>query len=185
MANTSRAVDIIFGGQDKVSPVISEVNKGLKSLDATIHSVTGPLAAVGTKILEIDAALLALAAGGLIIATKASGSFRDQVSEISTLTQATKEQIGAFTGEIKAYAQDSGKSIDDINSAIYQAISLGIDYSDSLEVLSNAEKLSIGGKAELTSTIELLVGTLNAYGAGVDQATRFSDVFFTTLSASF
>lgn len=181
MANTSRTVDIIFGGKDQVSPTIKDIDSSLNTLEAGISNITGPLASAGTKILEIEAALAALAVGGLVLATKSAGGFRDQVAEISTLTSATKEDIGLFSDQILDYSRDSGKSIDDINSAIYQAISLGVDYADSLGALSVAEKLSIGGKAELGSTVELLIGTLNAYGEGVDQATHFSDVFFTTV----
>ena len=62
-----------------------------------------------------------------------------------------------------------------INASIYTAISAGIDYKESIAALSEAERLSVAGKADLESTIRLLASTLNAYGAstpGIKQGFR-------------
>ncbi len=181
MANIERSVAIIFGGQDKVSQVISNVSKSMGQFENIAASVAEPLARIGNTIIGMEAGFATLAAGGLALATKTAGDFNDQIGEINTLTSMTSDQVAIFSKQILDYARDSQISMDDINSALYQAISLGTDYSRSLDLIATSERLAIAGKAELTSTTELLAGTLNAYGASVDSAGHYSDVFFNTV----
>uniref|UniRef100_A0A6M3J350 Putative tail protein n=2 Tax=viral metagenome TaxID=1070528 RepID=A0A6M3J350_9ZZZZ len=181
MADLSKTVSIIFQGDDQISPALKNIDKKLSALSSGIGNVTGPLAGVADKILTIEVAAAALAAGGLAIATKTAGEFGDQFREISTLTDATGQDLDKFRGEILDYGRDSRKSYEEINASVYSAISAGTDYTKSLDLVSKAEKLSIAGKADLNSTTVLLASTLNAYGASVDQAEKYSDVFFKTV----
>ncbi|NLC72054.1 MAG: phage tail tape measure protein, partial [Desulfuromonadaceae bacterium] len=68
-----------------------------------------------------------------------------------------------------------------VNKAVYAAISAGVDYKDALGALSQAEKLSVAGKANLDSTLVALVSTLNAYGASTDEAAGYAATFFNTV----
>ncbi len=181
MADIQKSVEIIFGGKDNVSPSAKAITGVLDELGATVDKTAGHIAGFAEGMLKIEAALAALAAGTLTLAVKEAGEFGNQISEISTLTNATADEIGGFRKEILEYARDSRKSIDDINQSIYQAVSLGIDYKDSLAMMKDAERLAVAGRAELVSTTELLGGTLNAYGESVDKAAKYSDVFFETV----
>jgi len=181
MANVEKTVSIIFGAEDKVSSVASSVGGALGQLGDKIDKGAAYLANFAKGMLEVEFAVGALAAGTLAAAIKEAGSFGDQVAEISTLTGATSGEIDGFREQILNYSRDSKKSIDDINGAIYQAISLGVDYKDSLGLIKDAEKLAVAGRAELMDTTELLGGTLNAYGAKVSDAAHYSDVFFETV----
>jgi len=181
MANITKTVDIVFGGKNDLDKTIRDINHSFDRLDTAIMGVAEPLAGFGNKILEIDAALTVLAAGGLFVATKAAGEFNDQINEISTLTSLSGDNLDKFGQDILDYSRDSKKSIEDINEAIYQSISLGVDYADSLKLIEKSERLAIAGKADLKGSTELLASTLNAYGEIMDEATRYSDVFFQTV----
>jgi len=181
MANVEKSVSIIFGGKDEISGVAKTVSGALSDLGGAVDKTADFLAGFAEGMLKVEAAVALLAAGTLAAAIKEAGSFGDQVAEISTLTGATSGEIDGFRGQILAYSRDSKKSIDDINGAIYQAISLGVDYKDSLGLIKDAEKLAVAGRAELMDTTELLGGTLNAYGAKVSDAAHYSDVFFETV----
>jgi superfamily II DNA or RNA helicase len=69
-----------------------------------------------------------------------------------------------------AYNSLSEVPLQDLSKAIYTAVSAGIDYKDALAFVSEAEKLSVAGKADLEATTKALVSTLNAYGASVAEA---------------
>lgn len=181
MADIQKTVEIIFGGTDRLSPTAKTVSAGLSEIGSAVDKTADYLASFAEGILKAEAALAVLATSTLVLAVKSAGEFGGQIAEISTLTNATAGDIEGFRGEILAYSRDSKKSIDDINQAVYQAISLGIDYKDSLVFLSQAEKLSVAGRAELSSTTELLGGVLNAYGESVDKASKYSDIFFETV----
>jgi TP901 family phage tail tape measure protein len=179
VADLQKTIEIVFGGVDQVTGTVdsitSKVSKGMGELE----SITDPLASAHDSVIALEAALGALAIGGMALAVNVAKDFDSQFREITTLVDETGAGIDGFREDILQYAADSTQGLDNINDALYQAISLGVDYTDSLEALATAEQLAVGGKADLASSTELLLGTLNAYGDGVDQATRYSDAFFT------
>ncbi len=181
MADVNKTVSVIFEGDDRLSKIASNLQGKFGELDDAVSKISGPLAAVGDTVLKADAALAALAVGGMALAIKASGDFSKGFNEISTLTDANSKDIGKFREQVLNYAQGSSKSIDDINAAIYKAISAGVDYKKSLEVMGVAEKLSTAGKAELKDSLLLIVSSLNAYGEGTDKASKYADIFFQTV----
>jgi len=181
MADLEKTVAIIFQGEDKLSKSITTMSGSLDKFGGKVVSATQPLADMSEKVLKVEAALAAMAIGGLALAIKNAGEFGDSFAEISTLIDVPRENLEAFKQDIAEYDRVSTSSIEDINEAIYSAISAGTDYKNSLEVLATSEKLAIAGKADLEATTRLLVSTLNAYGYSVDQAARFSDVLFKTV----
>ena len=86
-----------------------------------------------------------------------------------------------FKEDVMDYARNSTASIEDINKAIYTAISAGSEYTDVLELLSKTEKLSDAGRADLVETTKLVVSVLNAYGLSAKDAEAVSDALFTTV----
>ena len=179
MADASRVIDIIFAGVDNVSGTINTVSGQMSSFGNSVEAVASPLANVADTILKIDAVLTAMAIGGMALAVREAGNFNDSFLEIASLTDATDASLATFKDSIVDYAQTSGKSFEDINGAIYSAISAGVDYSNSLDFLQTAEELSVVGRADLNATTLSLASTLNAYGESTDKASNYSDVLFT------
>lgn len=181
MADFEKVVNIIFQGDDQSEKAFRSVASNVADLESIGTAVAAPFAKIADGILIADAALAAFVAGGMALAIREAGRFGDAFAEISTLIEAPAENLADFRSEIVEYAKESSASIGDINAAIYTAISAGVDYSQALNVLSNAEKLSIAGKADLEATTRLLASSLNAYGESTEEATRYSDVFFQTV----
>lgn len=182
MADLEKTVSIIFAGNDTgLGLTTSTLAKNFDDFDKKIGAMTAPLADVSDKILKLDAALAILAIGGLAYAVKAAGDFNAKFGEITTLISDTGAPIDKFKADIKNYAVDSVKSIDDINQAIYTSISAGVDYKDSILFVNEAEKLSVAGRSALGDTTKVLISVLNAYGQSTDQAGKYSDIMFTTV----
>jgi len=173
-----RTVEILFQGNDQASKVMRSIGKNASDMGAMIESAAQPFARMADAVLVADAALAALAIGGMALAIDKASEFESSFAEISTLIDDTDENILKFKDDIITYARDSVKSLDDINGAVYTAISAGIDYTSAIESLNEAEKLSVAGKGDLNDTIRLVASTLNAYGEDTDQATRYSNAFF-------
>ena len=181
MADVERIIQIVFGATDSTGTAIKSVSKNLNQISSSISGMTDPLAKAHDRVLMLEAALGALAVGGLALAVNAAGEFDGQFREISTLIDATGEDVDKFREDIKAYAQDSTASIEDINGAVYSAISAGVSYQDAIASLGQAEKLAGAGRADLNDTTVALVSTMNAYGASAEEAERYSDVLFKTV----
>ncbi|WP_421860799.1 phage tail tape measure protein [Marinobacter salarius] len=181
MADTSKTVEIIFGGVDRTGSAVSSVGRNLDGLTNRVGDLTGPLANITDSIVKLDAALAAAAVGVTAYAVKISDDFDTAFGEIATLIGQPADNLRDFQDQILSYSETSTASLDQITNATYSAISAGTDYKDSLELLAAAEQLSIAGRADLGDTTTALVSTLNAFGASADQAGEFADDFFTAV----
>ncbi len=182
MADLSKTVEIIFGAKDNVTVTVKNLEKNLADFDATVKSVAAPLADMANKVLAVETAVLALSAAFVGKAIDAAGTFGDSVREIGTLFGGTSDQVGQFGTDIQNYAATSTQSIESINGAIYEAISSGVAYEDSLEFIRQAEQLSVAGRADLTQVTDVLTGTLNAYGASTEEAANYTDDLLTAVN---
>ena len=182
MADLSKTVEIIFGAKDNVTVTVKNLESNLKDFDATVKSVAAPLADAANKVLAMETAVLALSAAFVGKAISAAGEFNDSVREIGTLFGGTSDQVGQFGTDIQNYAATSTQSIQSINGAIYEAISSGVKYEDSLKFINDAEKLAVAGRADLTQVTDVLTGTLNAYGAASSEAANYTDDLLTAVN---
>lgn len=174
-------LEILIKATDLSSGVLTGVGGRMSTLANGAKDVSQPFADLTTNLVKLDAALIAMVGGGLALAVAESGKFSGAFAEVTTLFETTPAQIDKFRADIVSYAQTSSSSLDDINAAIYAAISAGASYSESLGLVSQAEQTAIAGKASLGDATVLLVSSLNAYGAGMDQATKYSDALFTAV----
>ena len=187
MADQSSVIELIFRGIDQASSVAGSTAKNigdaLGDLDGQAQTIAGPFAALADQLLAAEAAALAVGLALTAAALNAAGAFDDGFKEITTLIDQPTEALEGLRGEILAYAATSTASMAEVNGAFYNAISLGVDYTDSVAAVTAAEKLAVAGKADLNITLQAMIGTMNAYGDGMDDAGRYSDIFFNTVKA--
>jgi len=180
-ADLKRVVRVVFQGDNETQRAFNQLQSGLNDLEGGVRSVTGPMADMADKVLKTTAALSTLATAGIALVVKEAGTWSDSFNEISTLIDATDSDLEQFKRQVLDYGASAAFALDDVNSAIYAAISAGIDYRDVLTLMADAEKLAIAGKAELGETTVALVSVLNAYGESADQAGKYSDILFETV----
>lgn len=179
MADLEKTVKIIFSGEDTdLSKLIKNVSGGLDSLSGIADKVSAPLAKAADSVLKVDAALAALAVGAMVMAVKESSNFNREFALISTSVDATGKDLDTYRSQVLDYSKNSVKSITDINGALYTAAQAGIKYGESLEFMSKAEQLSVANNANLNTTVDLLTGTMNAYGYKISDVGHLNDVFF-------
>ncbi|MCE0760668.1 phage tail tape measure protein [Marinobacter sp. G11] len=181
MADLKKTVDLIFNGTDKTGGAISSVGRGLDSLTDKVGSVTGPMASVTDSIIKLDAALAAAAIGITGYAIKISDDFQTAFAEIATIIGQPASELGEFQDALLAYSERSSQSLEQITSATYSAISAGVDYRESIDLIAAAEQLAVAGRADLGETTVGLVSVLNAFGASASEAGDYADSFFTAV----
>jgi TP901 family phage tail tape measure protein len=177
-----KIVKIVFAGDDtSLGKTINSVGGGMDALGVKLKGATQPLADFSDAVLKIDVVLAGIAAGALVVATTAAGTFGDSFREITTLIDAPAEAMDEFRTNVLNYSRDSGSSIEDVSGALYSIISATSDWENSLDALTATERLNIAGKGELADTSKLLSTALNAYGAAAADAGDYSDVLFTAV----
>ena len=195
MADINRTVEIIFSGINRTGTALQEISTDIESVGTSasaafggiaqgaddIDRVVGPLGDFGKQLVAVQGATIAVGAAFVTFATVQAGQFQTAFNEIATLIGDDPANLEGFRDDLQAYAATSTQSLDTITGATYAAISAGVDYTDSLGLLTEAEALSVAGKADLEGTLVALVSTLNAYGASTEEAGYYSDLLFTTV----
>ena len=181
MADAQRTVDLIFNGVDKTGAATQSALNNTKKFAGNIQGATQPIADFTASAVKLEAGLLAAGLAVTAFSVKVAGDFDTAFREISTLLGQPIEDLDEFKESILSYASTSTKPLEEVTQSIYNAISAGVDYSDSIEAVALAEQLSVAGKATLNESLVVLVSSLNAYGLGMDDAERFSDALFTTV----
>lgn len=195
MADLSKTVGIIFKASDQGAvAAVSKLEDALKSMQASVASggginqlsadlrnATEPMANLAVGALKLEAGLLTAGAAMTVFAAKTAGDFDTAFRQITTLFDASAEDVAKFRDNILAFASGSSKPVADITEALQAAIGAGVDYTKSLDLIATAEKLAVATRADLKGTTEVLVSTLNAYGLQTDDAGRVADLFFQTI----
>lgn len=181
MADITKSIEIVFGAVDKTGDVISQLGSGVSKLASAAQDALSPLNEMADAVKKVDTAVVAVAVAFSGVAITKAGEFGQQVAEIGTLFGATNTQLGSLRSGVLSYAADSTQSIDKINAAIYSAVSAGVDWTKSIQFVTEAEKLSVAGKADLQAVVQVLTGTMNAYGATTQDTTKYSDLLFKTV----
>ena len=181
MADAQKTIDLIFNGVDKTGAATLSALNNAKSFSTSLKDATQPIADFTVGALKVEAGLLAAGLAMTTFAVKSAGEFDTSFREISTIIDATDSDLAGFKTAIDDYAAGSTQSIEQITSALGAAIGSGIDWKDSLDLISTAEKLAVATRSDLDGTTKVLVSTLNSYGLSVKDAGDVSDLFFSII----
>lgn len=180
-ADVSKLVQIVFSGDNKLSPVAKAVRSDLADVGSGVAGSVGKLSDFSLGVAKVETALLATGAAATAFAVNLAGDFDQRFRLIATLIDQPIDALGNFRQSILDFASGSTQPIEQITEALGIAIGQGIDYGKSLDLVATAEKAAVANKASLADSTKLLVSTLNAYGFEVGDAGRVSDVFFAAI----
>ena len=118
----------------------------------------------------------------MISSVKEFAKFERGVKNVTTLMSA--DDTGFFKGDLFAgsikLSKDFGFALDDVNKAMFNAVSAGVKGGEAIDFLGEAAKLAVAGVTNLKSTTLGLTTVLNAYGLEASEAGKISDILFTT-----
>lgn len=178
MADAQKTIELIFQGVDKTGAATAAAVKNLESFGGSLKGATQPVADFTVAALKVEAGVLAVGAAFTTFAVKSAADFDAAFRQITTLFDATDEDLARFKASILEYASGSSASLEEITNSLSAAIGSGVEYSKSLDLIATAEKLSVATRADLKGTTEVLVSTLNAYGLSTSAAGEVSDKLF-------
>lgn len=139
-----------------------------------VDSLASALAAAGVTatISQITQALKAC--------TDSFEEFEYGIAKIQTIANVSTDALSSMSESITKLSDETGVSTADLNEAVYQAVSAGVNSAKAVEFVSNAVKLSEGGFTTATSAVDVLTTAINAYGLSADDAAKISDILITT-----
>jgi TP901 family phage tail tape measure protein len=177
-----RIIKIVFRGDNETQLAFKQLKGSLDALEGGVRSVTGPLSDIADQALKAQVALATMATGGIALAVKEAGDFDYAFREISTLIDAAPEEIAELRKAFLDFgASEAIHSFEDLQGAMYQALSAGVEYTEVLDFMRDSQKLAAVTATDLESTVDLLTSVINAYGLEAGDAERVSDILFETV----
>lgn len=133
------------------------------------------------KILKTGALAGGVALAGLGVASiKMAADFEKSFAEVKTLLPSLSEEaFGKLQDDLLDFSKEMGIATDKAVPALYQAISAGVPPENVMTFMETAAKASIGGVTDLETAVDGITSVVNAYGEGVIDAQKASDIMFT------
>lgn len=178
MANEQSVIELIFNGIDRTGQATQAALQNVGKFAGSVQSATQPVADMTAAAVKLEAGIIATGVAVVALGIKMAGDFDTAFRQISTLFEASDEDLAGFKEAILSYSSTSSMAMKDITEAISAAVGSGVKWSDSLALIATAEKLAVATRADLKSTTEVLVSTMNAYGIQTQDAGKVSDLFF-------
>jgi len=178
VADAQKTIDLIFNGVDRTGAATQAALGNAQKFTGSLKNITQPISDFTLGAGKLEAGLLGAGLAMTVFAAKTAGDFDTSFRQITTLVDASAEDMGRFKQAILDYAEGSTQPLDKITGSLAAAIGSGVDWSKSLDLIGVAEKLAVSTRADLQSTTEVLVSTLNAYGMKTEDAGKVSDLFF-------
>ena len=169
--------------KDKMS---AGIDKAIGKVDKLGKKVGIAAAGVQTAGRNIERGLLlgaGAAAAGIALSVKAAGDFEASLNTINTVAQTTEGNLTAIGDGIRKIARDTGTSVDDLGQAYYDLVSAGIKTADAQNVLTQANKLAIGGLSTTAEAVDLLTTAINSYGGDATKAAAYANMFAEAIGA--
>lgn len=178
MANAQTTIDLIFNGVNNTGAATVAALDNARKFSGSLKDATQPIADFTLGAVKLEAGLLAAGVAVTVFAVKTAGDFDGAFRQISTIINASAEDLAGFRTAILDYAAGSTQPLEQITNALGNAIGAGVDWSQSLELIGVAEKLAVATRADLDSTTKVLVSTINSYGLEMKDVSGLSDLFF-------
>ena len=182
--------------EDAMSDVVDSVSDAAKDVGDSASDIGDSIGdgfeeGTDQASTAIDALAQALVAAGVTASVKAikdalmdctqeSTEFKTAMAKVGTIADETQEPLGDMRNEILALSGETGKSVEELAEAAYQAISASVATESAVNFASKANKLAVGGFSDTTTAVDILTTAINAYGMSADDAAKISDVLITT-----
>lgn len=108
--------------------------------------------------------------------------YETSLKEVGTILHATAGELDDLGSTAREMGVTFGTDVTQQLRGFYQTVSAGFaDYKQSAEIMDTANRLAVAGVTDITSSVELLTGTIKSFGLEASDATEVSNVLFKTV----
>ena len=155
----------------------AKANQSISKTDSLAEKLGNGFAKVG-KVVATGAVAMGTAVAGIgAAAVKSFGDFESSLNKVATIADPSVKSMEDIKKEVLKLSDTMGIAANDINEAMYQAISATGDTANSLKYVEQASKLAKGGFTDTSTALEAAAKTMNAYGESGEEAfTKIGDI---------
>lgn len=165
-----------FDTQIDTSGFKEGTNKLNKLGKSAVDGVSNTLKAVGASVAAVSASLVGLGTE----AVKLGSTYEDSLNKVATIADTSVKSISELSAEVKKLSSEVGVSADQLNEAVYQAISAGADTAKAVDLVAVGTKAAKAGFTDTTTAVDALTSVINAYGMATEDADDIANKFLIT-----
>lgn len=166
---------------EQAEKTIDELSEKIKKLTEESEKAPKGFEALGNVIQALGLAKVAQEISAALFAcSQSAAEFETSVAKVSTLVDTNKVSMRSMRDELLQLSGDTGKSVNDLSDATYQAISASVEVGNAIATVDKANKLAVGGFTSSATAVDVLTMALNAYNLSADQTEYISDILVTT-----
>ena len=187
---STNSVSYLFEAVDNMSRTLKGINKNVKGFGSELDTIVKKsarfrkgmrtagegLTSFGRQMRGVSIAATAMG----IASVYAYSKLEKGIMNVQGLMN--KEEIVKYTGTIKQLQSDAlraGFSMEDLNRALFDTPSAMGANEAAWKTFTVAQKLAIGGNADLGIAVDGLTSIINAYGKETTDAGRVAEAFYT------
>ena len=163
----------------------SGLDSDLNKTEETIKTKTSAWEKVSSGALNrLGSAAMDMAMKAGQAAIDYGTAFEQSLANASTLIDTNVTDMDALKGKILDLSDSTGLAADELNNALYSALSAGIpateDMSEALSFLDSSARLAKSGFTDINTAVEASAKVLNAYRMGTEETDRVQKVMMQT-----
>lgn len=179
----AKAVESLDSKVDKAKSGMLGLEDRLGNLGDKFIGMGGKLGVAGGAMTLLGAGITKATAPLKMIGSEAFNWAKDldtAVRQVSTLTTDGILPVDKIKKEVRAISDETGRAQTEIASAMYEALSSGVDESKVVDFTKSAITLSEAGFTDLGTSIDATTTILNAYGNKAFDVGKISDILVKT-----
>lgn len=181
-------VPTIFTAVDKLSSVISkmqgnvskfasETQKKYAQMSRSAQEWQTNFSQIGMAAGIVGAAIIT----PLGFATKAASDFEDQMANVATLVDTSKESIKDMGNQVLDVFTKAPVKLDDLTEALYKIRSAGIPAAQAMDVLSKSAILGIAGRGTTLQAGDAITSAINVFKDEGLSTNKIASMLFETV----
>jgi TP901 family phage tail tape measure protein len=178
---------LLITAKNQADAALKSYKKNVKSATSAMNKMQKKSVSLNQRLKKMQSAVtglfaFAIATSFVKAVTTAFIELESRLSEINTIMRGTKDQVAALGNELVELSLRVPKSADELGAGFYQVLSAGItDTAEAMKVLEASSKLAVAGLGNMSDTVRLVTGIMNAYGISTDRVDEVTDVLFKTV----
>ncbi len=172
---------------DRNTAKIRQNSDALSRQKQNIGNYKSALSGVGTQLKSLATGFIgftALLSGATRLvkdAIEVNRNFEKSFTNVLTLlSEAEKSKFGGLLEQGAADIMlDFGLAAEDVNKALFDAISAGIPAGEAIGFLRDNAELAIGGVTDLSTSVDGVTSVMNAFKISTEDTEKVTSAFFT------
>ena len=160
----------------KMGESVKKTSKQTTQFQKDVGKVTKSLKGMAMSLIGLQG--FTMLARAMHEAGEEAMRFEYRMGRIGTLLGGELERIPGLALDVQKLGQAYGKTFQDIQGAMFQAISAGVEAEEVTEFMGVAAATSAAGFTSMETAVNGLTNIMNSYGASVTEATKIANTLF-------